>query len=195
MWHTTPESSSLLDSKSGAKSVAIQAHDLHHTQLLPGDNLEAISNIFLSCIERNTRWDRIPLTSIIKTSTESKTISLHAWCRDVIIDAATRAFFGDRLLELSPDLTQHFCSFDDHSWMMLYRYPRFLATSMYAAKEKVIDALEAYFELPVQDRPGAAYYIRTMEAKQREIGLPNRDIAKVAMMMYWVYVSPILFPP
>lgn len=186
MWHTYPESSSSLDSKSVAKSVAIQAHDLHHTQLLPGDNLEAISNTFLSCIEKNTQWDRIPLTSIIRPSTESKVVSLHSWCRDVIIGAATHAFFGARLLDLSPNLKEYFCSFDDHSWMMLYRYPRFLAADMYAPKEKVVDALEAYFELPVQDRPGAAYYIRTMEAKQRELGLSNRDIAKVALMMYWV---------
>lgn len=51
------------------------------------------------------------------------------------------SFFGEALLEIEPDLFRTSFDFDDDSWMLLYRYPKFLAKRLYRSKDAAIDAM------------------------------------------------------
>lgn len=113
-------------------------------------------------------------------------ISLKEWCGDVLLDAATRAFFCERQLEIQPDLFQRFFEFDDDSWMLLYRYPRFLSRRMHRAKDVAIDAMTKSFELTLDRRQDAAWFVQTLEKEQKQLGIDERDIATLQLMVYWV---------
>ena len=118
--------------------------------------------------------------------TDGVTLSLYDWCANVLVSAATAAFFGKSLLKTHPDLVQEFNAFDDDSWMLTYHYPRFLTRNVYSAKNKITEALMQYLQLPLPERSGACYHVRTQEAGQREAGLSDRDIAIVLQMFHWV---------
>lgn len=96
--------------------------------------------------------------------------SLLEWTRDVLLKAVTEAFFGGRLLELEPQLLQYFAAFDDESWKITYKYPRNVSRDMYRAKDKILEAIEAYLRLPSYQRPDAAWLIRNSNLKPVKLG-------------------------
>lgn len=162
----------------------------HKQRLHPGQNQRSLSAKFQDCIDESLRWESMSIKGndkyIIRSSEISLDISLRGWCADVSLNAATRAFYGESLLQNQPDLFRKSFDFDDNSWMLMYRYPRFMATSMYQAKDAAIDALTQYFALPRGSRQGEAWFVRTLEAEQRQLGIGDRDIATLNLMVYWV---------
>ena len=122
----------------------------------------------------------------------TKTVSLLGWCREVLLDSATLSFFDERLVQIDPELYDSFFVFDELSWKLLFRYPRLFAHKMYAAKDRIIDALTIYFKLPPSERTGESWLISELEREMRNIGIGDRDIAAIIMPLYWVYVFFIL---
>ena len=107
-----------------------------------------------------------------------------------------KAFFGNVLLELDPNLLNDFHQFDANSWMLLYQYPRPLAKPMFRAHDNGAEAFTRYFQLPATERK-PCHYIKTVEAKQRKAEMSDRDIDIVAQGMFWTYVlfiSSLLTP-
>lgn len=171
------------------ETLAQLTRDFHKQQLHPGQNQRSLSEKFQNYIDESLHWDSMSLTPkkyILGSNEMSKDISLKGWCADVLLDAATRAFYGESLLQNQPDLLQDFFDFDDNSWMLMYRYPSFLASSMYQAKDAAIDGLTQYFAMPKESRGGEAWFIRTLEAEQRQLDIGDRDIATLSLMVYWV---------
>ena len=113
-------------------------------------------------------------------------LSLYDWCADVLVPAASVAFFGVALLRVDENLIRDWHDFDDDSWMLTYKYPRFLARKMYAGKDKNSEAFTRYFQLPPSERQDACYYVKSLEARQREQGMADRDIAVSIQLFYWV---------
>ena len=156
--------------------------DLHRLQLHPRKHQNILSQKFQDFIDQSLSWDVLKgpskpdyVISLDKTCAE---LSLKGWCGDVLLNAATRAFFGEALLETAPDIFRHFFLFDDNSWTLLYRYPRFLARDMYDGKEATVAALTRYFELPEARRRDSSYFVQTTEMAQRDLDISNRDKAK-----------------
>lgn len=168
------------------KCLAQLTRDFHRQQLHPGDHQRELSDIFLFQIDSSLLWQHMSAETVVEDDQILKRLSLKRWCGDVLLQAATNAFFGKSLLEIQPDILQNFLNFDDNSWMLMYRFPRFLAKSMYQAKDAAIDALEKYFETPQECRRDAAWFVQTLETEQRRLGIGNRDIATLILMVYWV---------
>ncbi|MCJ1343208.1 hypothetical protein MMC31_001400, partial [Peltigera leucophlebia] len=126
---------------------------------------------------------------IVSSTANERSVSLLEWTRQVLLDGSTRAFFGDKLLEIDPDLFASFFYFDDNSWKLIYKIPRYWSSDVYAAKQKAQDALKVYFCLTKEQRPGEAWIIRTFEAELRGLGVDEPDIAAVIMMVFWVINS------
>ena len=176
------------------------AHPLHHEQchlgenlcrqqLLPGEDLEVLQKVLMKDIQDLLHWEGIADHAVLSSSQDTKTVSLIRWSRDVLLQAATRAFFGDRLIEIDPTMFESFYTFDEQSWKLNYQFPKCLSRDMYAAKDRVIDALEIYFSLPFEERPGQSWLIGSLETEMRKLGIATRDIAAIVMPMYWVYVE------
>ena len=70
--------------------------------------------------------------------------------------------------------------FDSESWKLTFQLPPLLARRMHIAKDKGRGAFIRYFQLPAEKRPGTCYYLRTVEAKQRQAGMNGRDFGIAA---------------
>ena len=180
------------------KCLAHLFRSLHKNQLHQGENQRVLTARFRKFIGESLRWENLPSGStreyVLASSGPSKRISLKGCCADILMSAATRAFFGDAITQRRPDLFRQFYAFDDDSWMLMYKYPRFLASSMYKGRDEANDALEQYFESPKENPQGEAWFVRVAEDKQRELGIGNRDIATSLLMVYWVCVTAKFLP-
>ena len=168
------------------KSLAHLAEDLYRQQLYPGKYLDELQLKFMPSIHKAVHYDGIPTKATVSTQELEKTVSLLRWTREVLLNAATTSFFGERLLQLEPNLFDKFFDFDDNSWKLTYHLPRIFATEMYAAKQEATDVLLKYFMLPLEERQGAAWLISTLESEMRNLGIDEHDIASFIMMTYWV---------
>lgn len=168
------------------KNLARLGEDFYRQQLHPGTNLEVLQSQFMPNIHKSLIYENISEKAIISSTKGERTVSLLEWVRGVLLDSATRSFFGDRLLEIEPNMFQSFFDFDDNSWKLTYHLPRIFAREMYGAKQQATNALLKYFQLPEGERPGAAWLVRTFESEMRNLGIQEPDIASFLMMIYWV---------
>ena len=172
------------------KCLAKLVVDFHHHQLLPGKEADILGSSFLRLIEENLRWDKIATNQsyILDVSADSAHVSLLRLCADVLVDAGTRAYFGDDLNRIAPDLPHSFRRYDETAWKLLFQYPRLFSRDMHAAKAEVLDALVRYFELPRTERSGECWFNRTFETELRLLEMSNEDIAAFMAIIYWAYV-------
>ncbi|KAL8728925.1 MAG: hypothetical protein Q9181_005173 [Wetmoreana brouardii] len=162
--------------------------DLHRAQLHPGEHLDDLTQALLKQIEQRLTWDQVLAYRhrLVREDSKQNTLSLYDWCASVLVPAASVAFFGEALLRINEHLTEEFLAFDEDSWMITYRYPRFLARNMHYSKDRNMEALICYFRLPLQDRPGACYYVKSLEARKRAAAMSDRDMAISFQLFYWV---------
>ena len=174
------------------KALAQLTTDFHKTQLLPGEQQDDISAKFLASLNSYLFWQKLSGTYVLESKPEGKTISLLGLCTEVLLTAATNVYFGEKLLQSTPDLPKWFFDFDSLGWMLVYRYPKMLSKGLQAAKQNIIGALTNYFDLPKEQRTGETWFVRTLEAEQRQLGMKSKDIASLMMLVYWGYVLPPL---
>jgi Cytochrome P450 len=157
-------------------------------QLTPGDKLQTLSDKWLGYIDNAMSWEHMTEKAIILESADKKerTVALLEWTQEVLLESATRTFFGDRLLAIEPELFKNFLCFDDNSWLFTYHIPKPWSKEMFAAKDVVQKALATYYELPTHNRPGEAWIVRKMENEMRSVGIESRDIAAMLTMIFWV---------
>ena len=181
---------SLLSPNPLHKSLARLTVDFHKNQLLPGRELDVLAARFLQYIEDSMRWEKMTTerSYVLSAVDDAVDVSLLNWCGDILVDAGTRAYWGERLLQIEPNLLRYFFDYDDRAWMLLFQYPRILSKDMYAAKGKIINALSKYYKLPKEERSDESWFVRTLEAEQRQIGIGEDDIAAIIMIVYWASV-------
>ncbi|PQE28476.1 cytochrome P450 protein [Rutstroemia sp. NJR-2017a BBW] len=165
-----PQLKSLFDLKS----------DFYHIQLQHPEQLTIIQAKFLSLIDNAMRAEMLPDGISIPGHEEKTTVSLYKLCQQVFVKAGLRAFFGEQILTMDPDLLSNFIDFDNNNWMIWYNWPK--APQARDPMEKVKKTIESYLTLPKTDRPGAAWLISTMEEAQRQLGMEDGDIAIVLLM-------------
>jgi hypothetical protein len=151
--------------------------DLSHAnfklQMHPGDKLEVLQANFLGKIDRSLRWENISGPMVIGKSDGSKelTISLWEWCGHVLVDAATRAFFGDVMFRISPNVLKDFFIFDEQSWKLSYKYPHWAAADMYNAKTRGEATFIKYLALPKKQREDACWIVKELELGMEALGI------------------------
>ena len=94
-------------------------HDDFKLQLPHGEKLDVLQDTFLSNIDRSLNWDKLSGPMVISGSRkDEKVVSLFKWCGEVLVDSATRAFFGDSIYQIAPDLLPDLFTFDNESWKL-----------------------------------------------------------------------------
>ncbi|KZF26779.1 cytochrome P450 [Xylona heveae TC161] len=188
-WHPGSDGSgqTLLSPNPHRKSLVHLTTDLYRQQLHPGEKMETLGNLVCDHISMYLSWNNMTGPEyVVAEGNDFKDISLLHLCEHVLLNAATRSFFGDKLLEIDPDMLKSFLQYDGLSWKLMYRLPTFLAKDMHGAKHRLIRALEIYFSLPKDERPGANWFMQTQEMEQRALGVEVKDMAKLVAMIYWV---------
>lgn len=186
MWQKPSLTKTLISANPHDKSLVQLGEEFYRQQLYPGERLDTLQESLMFNIHYAIEWDHIPDDVIRSPTANSKTVSLLRLCREVLVNAATKAFFGDRLLELEPNLFQTFYDFDDNSWKFTYKLPRFMSQEVHQAKEKILHTLTRYFDLPLEERPDSAWIIQILEKEMRHLGIGSSDIAPIITMTFWV---------
>ncbi|KAK4197159.1 Abscisic acid 8'-hydroxylase 4 [Triangularia verruculosa] len=160
-------------------------------QLSPGNRLEHLveSSIILmnshlnisTILARGQNW----YATQPNPSSPAITVSLYQWISDLFIDLGTRAYFGPHLLSLEPGLIPTFMSFESLSWQAMYQYPRLLSTSMIAAKEKLVFAMQSFFSTPPAHRPETSWFISQIEAETTRLAISPSDSAIFFFQLFW----------
>lgn len=166
------------------KSLTQLNSDFYKQQLHPGEKFDIIQQKFLCCIDKSIRPEHLTGSYVLSSTSDEKTLSLQSWCQDILLNAGTEAFFGEKILQMDPDLLQNFLKFDSENWKLWYKWPQ--AKEMHAAKNKITNTLREYLKMSRDLRSDASWLVQTMEDTQKAIGMEEQDIATVLTMVYFV---------
>ncbi|KUJ10947.1 cytochrome P450, partial [Mollisia scopiformis] len=158
------------EEKFGGKSWMDLCHEKFKLQMHPGEKLDELQANLLSNLDHSLTFNLLSGDMIQPGSTEKeKVVSLYAWCSEVLVDAATKAFYGKALYEVAPNLLPEFLIFDDEAWKLYSKYPEFAAKKMFRYKAKVQSAFERYVDLPKEQRQDASWLIKNIEESLVEL--------------------------
>lgn len=168
------------------KPLAVLARELHVHQLYPGKDLAYIGARFNAYFDRYLSLESIKTEHSYAAPNPDGSVSVPpmTWVSDFLIRGGRRAYFGDFLENIDPDISWAFLEFDDLSWQILYQYPKVLSRRMHTAKARVTESLRKYFETPMDDRSGDAWFTKAMENEMRDLNLNTKDIS---IMMQTIY--------
>lgn len=126
-------------------------------QLHPGKHLDKLQDALLGRIHGIMTWEAMTLSCKVVLDHNNiggcRRISLLNWVQFVMLEGATRAFFGNALLDkVDPDILDDFASFDDQSWKLVYRLPPPWSSSMNRSLMRVKASFTKCFEMPVGER-------------------------------------------
>ncbi|KAH6679216.1 hypothetical protein B0J14DRAFT_472102 [Halenospora varia] len=107
-------------------------------------------------------------------SKDEKVVSLINWCADVLMNSATKAFFGDCIYDVAPDIVKDIVAYDEDSWKFIYKYPYFAAKEVYDARNKCGEAFADYLLIRMQQHADAAWIVGAMERGQQDIGIADQ---------------------
>lgn len=174
------------DSPSGSSESLFQnAHQFYRKALQKGEQLDSVTLKLL------THLDEI-LSSFDKSPDLAGTVNLDLWSRTILAVSSTNAMMGPALLSKHATAIGGPLAFiadaltvDATFFLFVNAVPRFLARAQYAARDRVLDTLERYF----QDRGGveqSAPMIKDREVHLVEGGLSRRDVAAYTFTAYIV---------
>ncbi|KAL8671947.1 MAG: hypothetical protein Q9168_003573 [Polycauliona sp. 1 TL-2023] len=183
LWHTPDKS----DNPRGLhKALAHAGEDYYREQLLPGDRLDVLWQRALGLIDSAIHWDQLPQAPGTSVKNGNKMVGLLEWNRMVLLESVITAFFGSQLLEIDPQLLQHFSAFDEESWKLTYKYPPAFSKRMYHAKDQLVAAVHTYLQLPKDQRPDGAWLIQKLELETGKLGISTKDLAAMITSLVWV---------
>ena len=171
------------------KPLGQALRDLNVRQSTTGPNFEDLSRKFLNYLDQSLKLQAMASNSRYclnnRESGGTICVSLTRWCAEMVINGSQHGYFGDRLTQIDPNLAQTFINFDQRSWQLLYRYPRWLSKEMYSAKDQLIKALTSFFESPADTKADAAWVTKLLEKEMRDLGFDSKEMATLMMLQYW----------
>ncbi|PQE22380.1 cytochrome P450 protein [Rutstroemia sp. NJR-2017a WRK4] len=174
------------------RSAHEMTSEYHRQQLLSTANHEILLQRLIPGLQENLSWDVLKQHSASeRKSQDSITLSLWAWCNEVIINGSTKAYYGPKIFEINPHLLRAIITWEETNWKFFYHLPNLMARDMMDAKNEVIDTLCRYFETPQEERPGMLHFVTAMEAEMRSSGLSNRETAGIHMLHLWAITGNV----
>jgi hypothetical protein len=190
LWRTPAEGFVSLHPNPKQRVLVHTGNDLLHKQLLQPGPMQQLLEKVLVYINDTTQWDHFYKTTVLASNANEKVVSLHCWCRDVLIEAQNRTWFGDYLQELEPNMRLIFDQWDYNSWRITYQVPSFMAKPATRPRDRLIQTLTKYFYTPRETRTGGIPFINELQDECMHAGLGNEDIAGILMIILWGYVGP-----
>ena len=189
-WHTPQpgESCYLLDNPVNPeqRSLIHLTEEVYKKQLLPGDKMNIMCKVFVAALENTLRWDCLDFCTLSHNdSRKSRLVSLRGICRYTMVDAATRSIFGGHLHQIEPDIVQHMLEFNEFAWMIFFRYPDTFGSPASAPRKQIMKTLKRFISLPEEKRPEQTWYIKTILAAQKIVGLDLESRTSMLLLMYW----------
>ncbi|CAG8952965.1 hypothetical protein HYFRA_00007681 [Hymenoscyphus fraxineus] len=123
--------------------ISADMYPLFEELLKPGEGLDALNNVMIRVV-----GDALDsLAESMTAKSEKKTMSLNAWCREVISEATTDSLYGPANPFREPRIQEAFWEFEKHFMFILLGFMRSLfARKGLAARDKVAQSFYDYFK-------------------------------------------------
>ena len=170
-----------------SKSVVHLGHDWQ-VQQTQGKGLKELAIRIKVFLEESFTVDHMIVSRpsyVLNIKDDSVVVSLKDWTSTAVISAIQTAYFGNYLAAIDPSLVHTLIRFDMLAWQIFYQYPPFLSREMNRERDTIIRALTTYFEASPDQRPGEAWFTRSMEKEYRMLGFTDKEIATIMMFTYW----------
>jgi hypothetical protein len=163
-----------------------RVQDYHKQQLHNGPRLDALMREkIVPGLVRFVDFSDPGHPAVVSGSGSSVTVSLFDLCVHAIIAEDTDAYFGPELREMAPDIIPAFVDWEYTNWKFVMQFPAFLSKDMLKCKNTIVEAFEAYYKLPRNQRPAASHFVTSLEDMLREAGLTEREMAMFTFLHYW----------
>ncbi|KAH8892366.1 cytochrome P450 [Thozetella sp. PMI_491] len=166
-------------------SMVVLSENIIKKQLVPGKVYEKFESAFLSVVEERLRWENVPFSAILSSTETERTVSLFELTRQTLVEATAIGFFGPKIVRIDPAFVENFLYFDDRTQMFLQKLPSPWKSSVEVSIEKLRRTIKTYFELPRDQRSGAAWLVDTLETELTARGVSKGDLAGWFVMLYW----------
>lgn len=156
-------------------------------QLRPGKNMDKLADSMVTHINSGLQWHNLSLgqTCMPRSSEKSLKLSLYEWTSYAFIRSTTEIYWGKRIFEREPNLLQTYSIWERTNWKFVFQLPRLFSQDMYSARDRLVAAFTAYFELPQNKRTDVAWFVPIAEAEMRDIGLSEIDLGRAHMLQHW----------
>ena len=170
------------------KSLNRLTEEIYKKQLLPGEKMDCLCQVFISALENLMDWELLDFCTVSEAGL-NRTVSLKAMCRYAMVDAATRSMFGSHLQQIEPNIIHHMLKFNDFAWMVFFRYPNTFGSPVDPPRQAILGALKKFITLPEGQRSEQSWAVKTVLAAQDIVGIDLHSKASVMLMIYWASVS------
>ncbi|KAK2606346.1 hypothetical protein QQS21_003277 [Conoideocrella luteorostrata] len=169
------------------KSLARMSRDFHIYQLYPSNKLSDISERFHCFLDGKLTIEKLALVgkSCSRAGENEVLMSLYRWSDEMLAESIADCYFGESLRKIEPDFVRIYLEFSEHSWRALFLMPEVLGKKMFRPLRSLVDILEKWFELPMEERRDTVWYTTAIEAEMRHVGISNRDMAIMLLTIYW----------
>lgn len=168
------------------KPLGILFREMHIHQLFPGANLSFLESRFSHFFDQHLHDSKIIETPYATQKVPGTlVVPLVQWCSDYFTRAGQDAYFGSKLTEIDPGLTNNFIVFDELSYQVIYQYPHFLAKEMRTSRDRILRAFKRYLALPPEERAEAAWFVDASMVEMDALKLSEEDKAIAIMTIYW----------
>lgn len=185
LWRTPAEGFMSLHPNPKKEVLVHTGNRLLHKQLMQSDAMQDLVGKVLLSMHHAMQWDSFYDTTVLASNANEKVVSLHCWCRDVLVEAQNKTFFGHQLSELEPDMRFLYDQWDYNSWRVTYQLPSFMAKPATYPRDRMIQALTKYLDTPKEHRTGVVPFISELQDECMNAGLSNQDIAGIMMIILW----------
>ena len=172
-----------------AKTTIGAIVEYHRRQLTPGraEFKYLMETSIVNCIEKIMNFhDGKEIQHFVREiSPEGTTVSLMEMCEEIFIIGIPDAWLGMEWFKTDPSAKFSMVQWERVNWKFIYELPAFASQDMIKAKETIISSLEEYFKVPLVRRGDVSYFVRSVEAMLLNVGMSERDIARVMMLQFW----------
>ncbi|KAF2464462.1 cytochrome P450 [Lindgomyces ingoldianus] len=158
--------------------------EVYREQLLPGPKMDAMYNAFATALFATLEWSNLDFCTV-GVRGKSRLLSLSMLCRHTMVDATTRSMFGSHLHRINPTVVENMMNFNDHAWMVFFRYPEIFGSPVTEPRRQLMDTLKTFINLPAHARTEQAWSIDTILKWQEIMGVDLHSRASIILMIYW----------
>lgn len=161
--------------------------EIYRKQYLAGTRMNAFSSAALASVARDMKWDNFGsfIPSPRQKTPSQGSFSLKLLTARVIVQATTRAFFGEHLHHIEPDIVQHMTDFNENAWMVVFRYPDWFNLPVTSPKNNAKAALKKFLQLPKDQRQGESWALGALVESMNLFQLDMDSQVAIVLLGYW----------
>ena len=168
-----------------SKTLVHLIEDFYKIQLLPGKQLDIFMGTVLTRLDQSLMWTSMQGPYVLRSTMETRKLSMKHLCAHLVTDTTTRAMFGDLIFEFEPDLINYMAVFNAWSWACVFGVPSIFTPALSKAKIVLSKAINKYVRTPKHLRHSEAWSITSIIDAAECFGMDEESTTAMLFMIWW----------